>query len=536
MARELNARDLKLVQYLNEAYGKEKQLETALTADISMTTDKTYRKRLQDHLKETRDHARRVKSRIRALGGTPEEVSVPGPEAVSDVASGAVNLANRAVAAAKGPAHMLRGTGEQEKLLKNAKTQYWNEFEEIATYYAIETFADTVGDKETREGREVRSGARRSGWRSFLEQLDPEAREGHRARGGSAALRNGGGGAQAASSSSSRERSSSKRSTGSSARAARARGEEPQSRSAKTARTHRGAKTTTKRSRAGAKGGSRARREDGAHERTGRPRPRRSAAAPAPRAAASAPKSRLPLAASPSVRTAARRRLARRRACGRSARPARGSRSAGARRGSPRARAPTRRRSARAGTGRRAARAARSASRSMPASRHSAARVSRGGTGFGPSAGRLARIGRRLRLGESRQRGAAAEHEALGERVRRQPVRAVQPVACALADRVEAAQRRPAVEVGRDPAHRVVRGGRDRHPLAVRVDADLVERVDDVREAAALHHRHVELDPLAGVELALDGERDLVARRELVHEPLAARRRRAARPRRGPPR
>ena len=50
---------------------------------------------------------------------------------------------------------------------------------------------------------------------------------------------------------------------------------------------------------------------------------------------------------------------------------------------------------------------------------------------------------------------------------------------------------------------------------------DLVERVDDVREAAALHHRHVELDPLAGVELALDGERDLVARRELVHEPLA---------------
>ena len=79
MATELNARDLKLVQYLNEAYGKEKELETALTADISMTTDKPYRKRLQDHLKETRDHSRRVKRRIKELGGKAEEVSVPGP-------------------------------------------------------------------------------------------------------------------------------------------------------------------------------------------------------------------------------------------------------------------------------------------------------------------------------------------------------------------------------------------------------------------------------------------------------------------------
>jgi ferritin-like metal-binding protein YciE len=71
VATELNARDLKLVQYLNEAYGKEKELETALTADISMTTDKAYRKRLQDHLKETRDHSRRVKRRIRSSAARP---------------------------------------------------------------------------------------------------------------------------------------------------------------------------------------------------------------------------------------------------------------------------------------------------------------------------------------------------------------------------------------------------------------------------------------------------------------------------------
>ncbi len=232
MARELNARDLKLVQYLNEAYGKEKQLETALTADISITTDKPYRKRLQEHLKETRDHARRLKSRIRAIGGRPEEVSVPGPEAVSDVASSAVSLANRAVAAAKGPAHMLRGTGEQEKLLKNAKTQYWNEFEEIATYTAIETLASTVGDKETAK---------------IAREEIP------------AALRNGGPKSRSARSTKKSRKRTTKSRARSTARSTkkRARSAAKTARStAKTARTSaRAASTAAKRSRAGAKGG-----------------------------------------------------------------------------------------------------------------------------------------------------------------------------------------------------------------------------------------------------------------------------------------
>ena len=48
----------KLVQYLSEAYGKEKELETALEAHISITTRKPYRSRLEDHLKETKAHAR----------------------------------------------------------------------------------------------------------------------------------------------------------------------------------------------------------------------------------------------------------------------------------------------------------------------------------------------------------------------------------------------------------------------------------------------------------------------------------------------
>ena len=34
-------------------------------------------------------------------------------------------------------------------MLKNAKTEYWNEHEEIATYTAIETLAESVGDADT---------------------------------------------------------------------------------------------------------------------------------------------------------------------------------------------------------------------------------------------------------------------------------------------------------------------------------------------------------------------------------------------------
>ena len=67
-----NARDTKLIQYLNEAYGKEKELETALEAHIAMTTRPPYKKRLREHLKETKGHSRQLKTRIRELGGKAE--------------------------------------------------------------------------------------------------------------------------------------------------------------------------------------------------------------------------------------------------------------------------------------------------------------------------------------------------------------------------------------------------------------------------------------------------------------------------------
>jgi len=146
---DLSARDRKMVRYLNEAYGKEKELETALQAHIGMTARAPYKKRLQQHLTETKRHARELERRIKQLGGSAQITPIDESETAARAAGAAVELGSRAMAAMKGPLHAIRGTSEQEKMLKNAKTEYAEEHEEIATYTAIETLAETVGDKET---------------------------------------------------------------------------------------------------------------------------------------------------------------------------------------------------------------------------------------------------------------------------------------------------------------------------------------------------------------------------------------------------
>jgi ferritin-like metal-binding protein YciE len=138
---DLNERDAKLIQYLGEAYGKERELETALEAHIAMTTKASYKKRLRQHLRETKGHAKAVERRMKTLGGS-------GQSAQSAIGAAQAAI-GKVTAAAQGPMHAMRGTGEQELMLKNAKTEYFNEYEEIATYLAIETLAEKVGDKET---------------------------------------------------------------------------------------------------------------------------------------------------------------------------------------------------------------------------------------------------------------------------------------------------------------------------------------------------------------------------------------------------
>ena len=142
-------RDAKLVQLLNEAYTKEKQLETALAAHVEMTTRDDYAKRLKEHLKETKSHSTQVSKRIKQLGGNPETVSLPGPEGLVKAAESVSDVVGKAKAAAQGPLHAVRGSGEQEKMLRNARTEYQEEAHEIATYTVIDSLATAVGDKQT---------------------------------------------------------------------------------------------------------------------------------------------------------------------------------------------------------------------------------------------------------------------------------------------------------------------------------------------------------------------------------------------------
>ena len=142
----LNVRDLKLVQWLNEAYAKEAELEADLTAHIALTRKDSYKKRLRTHLSETRDHKRKVAARIKRLGGAAAAgLRLPGvPEMVGETAG-------KAVAAVKGQVGTARAvlTNQTETHLRNAQEELREEHVEIAIYRRIETFATEVGDRET---------------------------------------------------------------------------------------------------------------------------------------------------------------------------------------------------------------------------------------------------------------------------------------------------------------------------------------------------------------------------------------------------
>jgi ferritin-like metal-binding protein YciE len=259
-------RDAKLIQYLNEAYGKEKELETALQAHIKMAKRPPYKKRLQEHLKETRDQAKALERRIKALGGKAERtaplpVPVPGgPAAAVEAAAAVTAVAGKALAAAQGPLHALRGSGEAEKQLKNAKDELKNEYEEIGNYVAIETFADAVGDPETAKlARDHRKQEERMA--AFLTKLIPQlskavvteeipAAERRAARAGSRST----GSSSRSAASAGRSRSSTARSSGSSRAAS------PRSSGSSRAAASRASGGSSSRAAKPAAGGSRARR------------------------------------------------------------------------------------------------------------------------------------------------------------------------------------------------------------------------------------------------------------------------------------
>ena len=131
----------KIVQYLNEAHGAEQALVRQLQAQIAMTPRGQYRDGLDTHLQETRRHADRLEGRLAELGqgSNPLQVGLGALE----------SLVGQALALTKTPFDLVRGTGGEEKVLKNAKDSCAAEALEIATYTALARLARSAGDTKT---------------------------------------------------------------------------------------------------------------------------------------------------------------------------------------------------------------------------------------------------------------------------------------------------------------------------------------------------------------------------------------------------
>src|ERR1700741_4848867 len=155
----MNAAQKKIVQYLGEAQASEDALVRVLQSQIAMTPRGSYRTALDRHLDQTREHSARVSDRRRELGagGHPLTAAVGVVESV----------VGQALALGKTPFDLLRGSGGDEKVLKNAKDAYATEALEIATYTAGERLARAVGDDETAE----RAASIRSDEEKMLERI-----------------------------------------------------------------------------------------------------------------------------------------------------------------------------------------------------------------------------------------------------------------------------------------------------------------------------------------------------------------------------
>ncbi|MGZ6639399.1 MAG: DUF892 family protein [Solirubrobacteraceae bacterium] len=133
--------DQKVVQYLNEAHASEVGLVSVLQSQIAMTPRGSYRDGLEKHLDETRTHAQRIQERL----GELEQ----GRNPLQALLGLAESLVSQGLALSKTPFDLVRGSGGEEKVLKNAKDACATEALEIATYTALERLARDVGDERT---------------------------------------------------------------------------------------------------------------------------------------------------------------------------------------------------------------------------------------------------------------------------------------------------------------------------------------------------------------------------------------------------
>jgi ferritin-like metal-binding protein YciE len=120
----------KLYDYLQDAHAMELNVQAMLTSMIAATNDEPVKRRLEEHLEETKAHAEKISGRLGAhhqAGSARKQVSaIMG-------------------AGAKGLIDQVRG----DKPGKNARDAYVTEALEIAAYELLMRLADRAGDERT---------------------------------------------------------------------------------------------------------------------------------------------------------------------------------------------------------------------------------------------------------------------------------------------------------------------------------------------------------------------------------------------------
>ena len=169
----MSTSDEKVMQYLNEAHATELALVRVLQSQIAMAPRGSYREGLERHLDETRDHAERVRARLEELG--------EGGTLLTGAVGVVETVIGQALALGKAPFDLLRGSGGEEKVLKNAKDACATEALEIATYTALERLAALRGRRHDRAARRV-DPRRRGAHARPRAARDPEAHRGRRRR------------------------------------------------------------------------------------------------------------------------------------------------------------------------------------------------------------------------------------------------------------------------------------------------------------------------------------------------------------------
>ena len=153
----------KLVDYVEDVHAMEQNVSKMLSSMIYTTDDPEIEEVLRHHKEETKEHARRLRERLDAMGAgtsTTKEVWAVGSA-------------------------LLKGVGDvvrTDKPGKNARDGFMTEHMEIAAYELLERLAERAGDQQTAEvGRQNRADEEAmakkidSNWDKFLDLTLAEA-------------------------------------------------------------------------------------------------------------------------------------------------------------------------------------------------------------------------------------------------------------------------------------------------------------------------------------------------------------------------